>query len=252
MVASSSLSTALGALAGRRILVTGHTGFKGGWLCLLLRRLGAEVVGISLPPRREASFFEAVGLEEMIDHRIGDIRTTDTFMEALAGFDAEVIIHMAAQALVLQSYASPVDTFATNIVGTAVVLEAARSVPSLRAAIMVTSDKCYENRELGRGYHEADPLGGADPYSSSKACAELVVSAYRRSFFSSPAGPQLATARAGNVIGGGDFAENRLIPDLMASAMQGDTAFIRNPRSVRPWQHVLDALSGYLCWRPAS
>jgi CDP-glucose 4,6-dehydratase len=245
-LASPSLSTELQPLVGRRVLVTGHTGFKGGWLCLWLRRLGAEVVGISLPPRSQASFFQAISLGDLIDHRVADIRVMSSLTQALAGFDPELIVHMAAQALVLESYASPIETFETNIVGTAVVLEAARAMPSLQAAILVTSDKCYENKELARGYHEEDPLGGADPYSSSKACAEIVVNAYRRSFFSNPAGPHLATARAGNVFGGGDWADNRLVPDLVTSALRGDVAVIRNPRSVRPWQHVLDALSGYL------
>jgi CDP-glucose 4,6-dehydratase len=187
-----------------------------------------------------------VSLGDLIDHRVADIRAMPSFTQALASFDAELIVHMAAQSLVLDSYASPIETFDTNIVGIAVVLEAARAMPSLRAAILVTSDKCYENKELAHGYHEGDPLGGADPYSSSKACAEIVVNAYRRSFFSDPAGPHLATARAGNVFGGGDWANNRLVPDLVTSAMRGDAAIIRNPRSVRPWQHVLDALSGYL------
>jgi CDP-glucose 4,6-dehydratase len=245
-LASPSLSTKLQPLVGRRVLVTGHTGFKGGWLCLWLRRLGAEVVGISLPPKTPASFFQAVSLGDLVDHRVADIRAMRSFTQALAGFDAELIVHLAAQSLVLDSYVSPIETFETNIVGTAVVLEAARAMPSLRAAILVTSDKCYENTEIARGYHEGDPLGGADPYSSSKACAEIVVNAYRRSFFSEPAGPHLATARAGNVFGGGDWASNRLVPDLVTSAIRGEVAVIRNPRSVRPWQHVLDALSGYL------
>jgi CDP-glucose 4,6-dehydratase len=245
-LAPPSLSTKLQPLVGRRVLLTGHTGFKGGWLALWLRRLGAEVVGISLPPRSPASFFQAVSLEDIVDHRIADIRLVSSFKQALDGFDAELIVHMAGQSLVLESYASPIETFETNIVGTAVVLEAARAMPSLRAAILVTSDKCYESTETARGYHEGDRLGGADPYSSSKACAEIVVDAYRRSFFTDPAGPRLATARAGNVFGGGDWAANRLVPDLVASAMRGDVAIIRNPRSVRPWQHVLDALSGYL------
>ncbi len=245
-MAPPSLSTKLQPLAGRRVLLTGHTGFKGGWLALWLRRLGADVVGISLPPRSPESFFHAVSLQDVVRHRIADNRLMSSFRQALDGFDAELIVHMAAQSLVLESYASPVETFETNIVGTAVVLEAARAMPSLRAAILVTSDKCYENTGSARGYHEGDPLCGADPYSSSKACAEIVVDAYRRSFFTDPGGPLLATARAGNVFGGGDWATNRLVPDLVTAAMRGEAAIIRNPRSVRPWQHVLDALSGYL------
>ncbi len=234
------------ALAGRRVLVTGHTGFKGGWLSLWLARLGAKVTGIALPPPEGPTFFSAVRLDEIVDHRIGDIRSAASLAEAAEGVDAEVVIHMAAQALVRKSYEEPVDTYLTNVVGTAAVLEAARKMPSLRAVIVVTSDKCYENREWAWGYRESDRMGGADPYSSSKGCAELVTAAYRRSYFSDPAGPQLASVRAGNVFGGGDWSADRLVPDIVKATIAGKPVDIRNPRSIRPWQHVLEPLSGYL------
>ena len=184
------------ALAGRRVLVTGHTGFKGGWLSLWLRRLGATVVGVALPPQ-EHSFCAAVGLEELVDSRMGDIRSQASFGASVEGQDYDLVIHMAAQAVVRASYQDPVDTYLTNIIGTAIVLEAARKMPSLRGIIVVTSDKCYENDEWVWGYRELDPMGGRDPYSSSKGCAELIAAAYRASFFNNPNGPQLATVRAG-------------------------------------------------------
>jgi len=233
------------ALAGRRVLVTGHTGFKGGWLSLWLRRLGATVVGVALPPQ-ERSFCAAVGLEELIDSRVGDIRAEASFRKTIEGQDFDLVVHMAAQAVVRTSYEYPVDTYLTNVVGTAVVLEAARRMPSLRGVIVVTSDKCYENNEWVWGYREHDPMGGRDPYSSSKGCAELVAAAYRASFFSNPRGPQLATVRAGNVIGGGDWGVDRLVPDLVRAAESRSPARIRNPRNVRPWQHVLEPVRGYL------
>ena len=234
------------ALAGRRVLVTGHTGFKGGWLCLWLKRLGVEVTGIALPPPPGPSLFDALGLADLIDHRIGDIRSAESFGAAVAGVDADLVIHMAAQALVRPSYQSPADTYLTNVVGTAVVLDAARQMPSLKAAVVVTSDKCYENNEWPWPYRETDAMGGADPYSASKGCAELVASSYRRSFFSAPGSALLATVRAGNVIGGGDWAVDRLIPDIIRAILAGTPVDIRNPASVRPWQHVLEPLSGYL------
>lgn len=233
------------ALAGRRILVTGHTGFKGGWLSLWLRRLGATVVGVSLPAQTR-SFCNAVSLEQLIDGRRGDIRKEAAFSKAIEGQDFDLVIHMAAQALVRSSYEDPLNTYLTNVIGTAVVLEAARRMKSLRGIVVVTSDKCYENHEWVWGYRETDPMGGRDPYSSSKGCAELVAAAYRSSFFSNPDGPQLATVRAGNVIGGGDWGADRLVPDLIRAAETGSAARIRNPRSTRPWQHVLEPLRGYL------
>ncbi|ARS27244.1 CDP-glucose 4,6-dehydratase [Sphingomonas sp. KC8] len=233
------------ALRGRRVLVTGHTGFKGGWLSLWLRRLGADVVGIALPPQG-SSFHVSTGLDQLIDHRIADIRDARALADAANGIDAELVVHMAAQAIVRQSYAAPAETFATNVTGTANVLDMARAMPSLRAVIVVTSDKCYENHEWPWPYRETDMLGGSDPYSASKACTEIVATAYRRSYFNDRAGPQLATVRAGNVIGGGDWAEDRLIPDIVRAALSGQSVQLRNPRSIRPWQHVLEPLAGYL------
>ena len=234
------------ALAGRRILLTGHTGFKGGWLALWLRRLGAEVVGVGLQPPPGPSMFAAAGVAQAIDSRFGDIRVPAEFAAAVGDFDAEIVFHLAAQAIVRRSYADPVETFLTNAVGTAVVLDAARRMKSLRAIVVVTSDKCYDNREWAWGYRESDALGGADPYSASKACTELVAASYRRSFFAHPDGAQLATVRAGNVIGGGDWAEDRLLPDIVRAVVADTPVMIRNPASVRPWQHVLDSLGGYL------
>lgn len=234
------------AFAGRKVLVTGHTGFKGGWLCLWLRMLGAEVTGIALPPPPGPSLFESAGIGALVDHRIGDIRAADDFARAVEGVNADIVFHLAAQSIVRLSYQSPVDTYLANVVGTAIVLDAARHMDRLRAAIVVTSDKCYENREWHWPYREEDRLGGADPYSSSKGCAELVTSAWRRSFFAHPGAPGLASARAGNVIGGGDWAVDRLVPDIMRAAIAGDPVHIRNPQSVRPWQHVLEPLHGYL------
>ncbi len=238
--------TSLKALEGRRVVVTGHTGFKGGWTCLWLKQLGAEIVGVALPPKDDRDFFNAVGVDTFVDHRIGDIRRPDEFAKIVDDVDADLLIHMAAQPLVRLSYETPVDTYLTNVVGTAVVLEAARKMKSLKAAIVVTSDKCYENNEWVWGYRESDPMGGADPYSSSKGCTELVASAYRRSFFSEPGGPRLASVRAGNVFGGGDWSADRLIPDIMKAAIADESVTIRNPASIRPWQHVLEPVWGYL------
>ncbi len=234
------------ALAGRRVLVTGHSGFKGGWLCLWLESLGAQVLGISLPPPTEPSLFVAAGIGDIIDSRFADIRDAEALRSAAAGFDAEIVFHLAAQPIVRLSHREPADTFATNVVGTANVLDLARAMPSLRAVVVVTSDKCYDNRGWNWPYRETDRLGGTDPYSASKACAEIVAESYRRNWFADPDGPRLATARAGNVIGGGDWAPDRLVPDIVRAAFHGLPLVIRNPRSVRPWQHVLEPLSGYL------
>ncbi|MDH2132125.1 CDP-glucose 4,6-dehydratase [Sphingobium yanoikuyae] len=234
------------AFAGRRVLVTGHSGFKGGWLCLWLAHVGAIVRGISLPPTGSRSFYAAAGIAERIDSRFADIRDEAALRAAARDFDAEVIFHLAAQPLVRRSYAAPADTFATNVIGTAHVLDQARTMPSLKAVIVVTSDKCYENHDWSWPYRENDRLGGTDPYSASKACTELVAQCYRRSWFSDPDGPMLATVRAGNVIGGGDWAEDRLIPDIIRAAAAQNPMIIRNPLSIRPWQHVLEPLSGYL------
>lgn len=234
--------------AGRRVLVTGHTGFKGGWLALWLHRLGAHVTGVALaPPSDQPSLFEALRLEQLIDHRIADLRDEGEFAAAVADVDAEIIFHLAAQPLVRLSYEIPADTFLVNVVGTARVLDAARAMPSLKAAIVVTSDKCYESLEDPIwGYRETDRMGGADPYSASKGCTELLVSSYRRSFFKAKDAAALASVRAGNVLGGGDWSADRLVPDLMRAGFAHRPVHIRNPASIRPWQHVLEPLAGYL------
>lgn len=234
------------AYAGRRVLLTGHTGFKGAWMALWLRRLGARVVGAALPPEDPRGVFEAARLKEATDHRIADIRHPAAFQDAVKDVDADLVVHMAAQAIVRKSYEEPLDTYLTNVIGTAAVLDAARRMRALKGVVVVTSDKCYENREWVWGYRENDPMGGADPYSSSKGCAELLTSAYRRSFFAGEGGPLLASARAGNVFGGGDWSKDRLIPDLVRAALAGAPVVIRNPASIRPWQHVLEPVLGYL------
>lgn len=231
---------------GRRIFLTGHTGFKGAWLALLLRSFGAEIYGFSLAPDSEHGLFVVACVANDVNHRIGDIRDIAALRTGLEEADPDVVIHMAAQAIVRQSYDEPVDTYATNIMGTVHLLEAARTLPRIRAIVVVSSDKCYENTGALRGYREADPMGGYDPYSSSKGCAEIVTAAYRRSFFQTEASALVATARAGNVIGGGDWARDRLVPDIMRSFMVGDVVRIRNPAAIRPWQHVLDPVIGYL------
>ncbi|MBX7495802.1 CDP-glucose 4,6-dehydratase [Qipengyuania sp. 6B39] len=232
--------------SAKRVLVTGHTGFKGSWLSLWLDRLGAEVIGVALDPPPGPSMFASLDLARVIDHRIGDIRSAEDFARATEGVDADLVIHMAAQSLVRPSYENPVDTFATNVTGTAVVLDRVRHMPSLKGVVVVTSDKCYENHEWEWPYRETDQLGGSDPYSASKGCTELVASSFRRSFYSTPGSPHIATVRAGNVIGGGDWAVDRLIPDIIRATLSGTAVTIRNPASVRPWQHVLEPLSGYL------
>ncbi|OBJ24974.1 CDP-glucose 4,6-dehydratase [Mycobacterium colombiense] len=232
------------AYRGCRALVTGHTGFKGSWLCLWLQTLGAEVTGLALDPPTEPSHWDLLKLE-MNDHRV-DIRDEAAVRRVFTDARPEVVFHLAAQPLVRRSYRKPVETWATNVMGTAHVLEAARHEPEVRAVVVVTSDKCYENREWPWAYRERDRLGGHDPYSASKAGAELVAASYRSAFLQQPSAPLLATARGGNVIGGGDWSEDRLIPDLVRSVGAGDPLVIRSPRATRPWQHVLDCLSGYL------
>lgn len=239
----SDLRTVFGA---KRVLLTGHTGFKGAWTAVWLRRLGAEVIGVALPPDDPRGIFSACGLSADFDHRIGDIRDPKALTALLRDVDADLVIHMAAQALVRKSYAEPLDTFLVNVVGTAAVLDVALRMKSLKGVLVVTSDKCYENREWVWGYRENDPMGGADPYSASKGCAELVVNAYRRSFFNRNGGPLLASARAGNVFGGGDWSKDRLVPDIIRAGLAGGDVVIRNPSSVRPWQHVLEPVCGYL------
>ncbi|MBE7565749.1 CDP-glucose 4,6-dehydratase [Acidithiobacillus sp. HP-11] len=234
----------------KKVFVTGHTGFKGSWLCLWLQELGAEVTGFSLPPPTNPSLFEVARISEGMHSIAGDIRELEILTAAMHAASPDIVIHMAAQPLVRYSYAAPVETYATNVMGTVHVLEAVRTTPSVRAVVNVTSDKCYENREWVWGYRENEAMGGYDPYSSSKGCSELVTSAYRNSYFNSEHFSQhrvaLASVRAGNVIGGGDWAVDRLIPDILRSISSGQSVTIRNPHAIRPWQHVLEPLSGYL------
>jgi len=236
---------------GKRVFVTGYTGFKGSWLCLWLHRLGASVTGYALAPPTDPSLFVLAGVESLLAHSvIADIRHGERLRQELNSAAPEIVIHMAAQPLVRDSYNIPVETYATNVMGTVHLLEAVRQCPSVRAVVNVTTDKCYENREWVWGYRENEAMGGYDPYSSSKGCAELVTAAYRQSFFNaqdySSHGVALATARAGNVIGGGDWAADRLIPDVVRSLLANEPVRIRNPHAIRPWQHVLEPLSGYL------
>ena len=230
---------------GKRVFLTGHTGFKGSWLSLWLQSLGAEVCGLALVPPSEVNLFSAARVGAAMESVIGDIRDLDTVHRAMANFKPDIVFHMAAQPLVRLSYSEPVETYATNVMGTVHVLEAARRVASVRCIVNVTTDKCYENREWIWGYREDEPMGGHDPYSNSKGCSELVTSAYRRSFFQK-SGVSIASARAGNVIGGGDWAADRLIPDILRAFERNESVLIRNPHSTRPWQHVLEPLAGYL------
>ncbi|MFZ1376582.1 MAG: CDP-glucose 4,6-dehydratase [Geothrix sp.] len=230
----------------RRVFLTGHTGFKGGWLALWLESLGAKVFGFALPPPTQPNLFEAARVGDQLSHStLEDLADQASLTASLQAADPEIVFHLAAQALVRQSYAFPVETFATNVLGTVHLLEAARRCPGIRALVNITTDKCYENQEWPRGYRESDPLGGSDPYASSKACSELVTTAYRRSFLET-SGMGVATARAGNVIGGGDWAADRLVPDAFRAMDAGKPLLIRAPRAIRPWQHVLEPLSGYL------
>lgn len=235
---------------GKRVFLTGHTGFKGSWLSLWLQQLGADVTGYSLAPPTQPSLFELADVASGMRSLQGDIRDGEALSQALQHARPDIVIHMAAQPLVRYSYANPVETYATNVMGVVNLLEAVRKSPGLRAVVNVTTDKCYENKEWDWGYRENEPMGGHDPYSSSKGCAELVTAAYRNSFFS-PArhaehGVALASARAGNVIGGGDWAQDRLIPDILRAIESGCPVPIRSPFAIRPWQHVLEPLSGYL------
>ncbi len=230
---------------GRPVLLTGHTGFKGSWLSLILDRLGARVTGYALAPQGERNLFESARVARHVTSVFADIRDVNTLKATAIAAAPEIILHLAAQSLVLTSYGAPLETFATNVLGTANILEAARSVPSVRAVVVVTTDKVYKNQERIRPYREDDELGGRDPYSSSKACAELVASAYRDSFLSTR-GIACATARAGNVIGGGDWADNRIVPDFVRAALAKRPLVVRNPDSTRPWQHLLEPLEGYL------
>ena len=230
---------------GKRVFLTGHTGFKGSWLSLWLSSLGAEVKGYALPPSTCPSLFDEVEVEKLIDSQIGDIRDQVKLYESMTHFNRDILIHMAAQPLVRYSYDAPIETYEVNVIGTAKVLEVARSCANLKAIVNITTDKCYENDGRAQGYKENDPMGGYDPYSSSKGCAELVTLSYRRSFFKDLR-IGIASVRAGNVIGGGDWADNRLIPDILRSFEKNKSVIIRNPKAIRPWQHVLEPLSGYL------
>jgi CDP-glucose 4,6-dehydratase len=241
-----------GIYRGKRVLVTGHTGFKGAWLSEWLLTLGADVTGLSLPAPSSPALFEQLDLAGRMNHRLGDIRDLSAVRAAVAAVRPDFVFHLAAQSLVRRSYQEPVETYATNVLGTVHVLEALRKAGRPCSVVAVTSDKCYENREWIHSYRESDPLGGHDPYSSSKGAAELAIDSYRRSYFSSgDARVRLASARAGNVIGGGDWAQDRIVPDCIRALQQNQPIPIRNPHATRPWQHVLEPLSGYL-WLAAS
>ena len=229
----------------RRVFLTGHTGFKGSWLCLLLSHLGCKIKGYSLEPNTTPNLFNEARISKLIDSEIGDIRNLENVKKSIKKFKPDIIIHMAAQPLVRYSYIAPVETYEVNVLGTAHVLEAALGCETVKSFVNVTTDKCYENKEWEWAYRENEPIGGHDPYSSSKGCSELITSSYRKSFYEKK-GIGLASARAGNVIGGGDWAKDRLIPDILRAFEMDKPVLIRNPNSIRPWQHVLDPLSGYL------
>ncbi len=236
----------LGIFRGKRVLVTGHTGFKGSWLTLLLRSLGADVMGYAVSPEYEGSHFDRLGLEKSIRHVCADIRDGDRLLAEVTAFQPEIVFHLAAQALVRASYDDPKTTFDVNVGGGVNLLEAVRQCDNVRALVFITSDKCYENFEWIWGYRESDAMGGHDPYSASKGAAELVFSSYLRSFFANRSAFGAATARAGNVIGGGDWALNRIVPDCIRALQSGKSISIRSPSATRPWQHVLEPISGYL------
>ncbi len=234
----------------KKVLITGHTGFKGAWLCLFLHYMGSKVVGYALNPPTEPSLFELCRVNKFVNSNISDIRDREKLFDAVFAASPEILIHMAAQPLVRESYTNPVETYEVNVIGTVNLFEAVRRCKTVKVVINVTTDKCYENREWCWGYRENDPLGGYDPYSNSKACSELITSSYRNSFFNPRTynihGVAIASVRAGNVIGGGDWAADRLIPDCIRAILKGDKINIRNPHSIRPWQHVLESLGGYL------
>ena len=231
---------------GKRVFLTGHTGFKGSWLSLWLKKMGAEVKGYSKIPETQPSLFEIANIEKEIETEFSDIRDYERLKKSISNFNPEIVIHMAAQPLVRDSYKDPLATYTTNIIGTANLLEAARHCQTVRVVINVTTDKCYQNEEWQWGYRESDALGGRDPYSSSKACSELITTAYRESFFKTRSEIHVATARAGNVIGGGDWSKDRLVPDILRAFSNRQPVTVRNPLATRPWQHVLEPLHGYL------
>ncbi len=235
-----------GVYKNKRVLITGHTGFKGSWLAIWLKELGAEVYGYALKPKTELDNFNRCALEKQIHHQVGDVTDYQLFQSFGREVKPDVVFHLAAQPLVLQSYDDPRETYHTNLMGTVNFLEIVRGLPSVKAALNVTSDKCYENKEWVWGYRESDPMGGKDPYSSSKGCSELITSAYTHSFFQADNTCNVASARAGNVIGGGDWADNRIVPDFFRAQQAGVSLVVRNPQHTRPWQHVLEPLSGYL------
>jgi len=240
-------ATNLGQIfAGKRVLVTGHTGFKGSWLSLWLHKLGSEVYGLSLPPPTTPSMFEVCRIGELVDHGIGDIRDAELVRARVREAAPDLVLHLAAQPLVRRSYADPLETMATNVMGTAHVLEAVRALDRPCAVVVVSSDKCYENRGWVWGYRENDAMGGSDPYSASKGATELVTNSWRQSFFGPGGAVKLASGRAGNVIGGGDWAADRIIPDCIRAFAKGEGVALRNPKATRPWQHVLEPLGGYL------
>lgn len=230
---------------GKRVFLTGHTGFKGSWLSIWLLEMGAEVIGYSVDIPTQPSLFDVAGLKNKVKHILGDVRDYDMLLQSIQDTEPEILVHMAAQPLVRLSYESPKETYETNIMGTVNILETVRNVPRVKSTVIVTTDKCYENKEWLYGYREIDPMGGYDPYSSSKGASELVVSAYNKSFFSNT-NQVISSARAGNVIGGGDWAKDRLVPDIILSINNEEKVLIRNPKAIRPWQHVLEPLSGYL------
>ncbi|MBY0428954.1 MAG: CDP-glucose 4,6-dehydratase [Alphaproteobacteria bacterium] len=230
---------------GKRVFLTGHTGFKGGWLALWLKQMGAVVHGFALQPPTVPNLFTLANVESAVSHQIGDIRDAKVLSDAIQAFKPEIVLHLAAQPILRLSYDEPVETYATNVMGTANLLEAVRHTPSVQVTLVITTDKCYENREQIWPYRESDPMGGHDPYSSSKGCAELVVSSYGHSYFNKGQSV-IASVRAGNVIGGGDWARDRLMTDIIAAVSRGQRPVIRNPGALRPWQHVLEPLSGYL------
>jgi CDP-glucose 4,6-dehydratase len=235
-----------GAYRGARVFVTGDTGFKGSWLCAWLDALGAEIVGYALPPEGEDPLFDRMNLAERIRHTDGDLRDADALADAMKDAEADIVFHLAAQSLVLRGHREPKETFDTNVGGSVNLLEAVRALPDIRGLVFVTSDKCYENQERSAGYREDDRLGGDEPYSASKAAAEIVFNAYAHSYFDARDGFGAVSVRAGNVIGGGDWAEDRIVPDCIRALRDGKPVGLRRPDAVRPWQHVLDPLAGYM------